>query len=70
MKKSLGRTPKSEILRVRFREVERLLRETDLTLEAIAELTGFTHCEYFHAAFQERYHQTPTEFRLVLKNRE
>jgi LacI family transcriptional regulator len=69
MKKSLGRTPKSEILRIRFREVERLLLETDLTLETIAELTGFTHCEYFHAVFQERYLKTPTEFRLELRKR-
>ncbi|MDF1813320.1 MAG: DNA-binding transcriptional regulator [Verrucomicrobiales bacterium] len=63
MKKALGRTPKNEIQRIRFREVERLLLETELTIDAIAELTGFTHTEYFHAAFQERYHMTPTEFR-------
>lgn len=63
MKKALGRTPKSEISRIRFKEVERLLVETDLTLDIIAEQTGFTHSEYFHSAFQERYRQTPTEFR-------
>lgn len=63
MKTALNRTPKDEILRVRFREVERLLRETDLTVEAIAELTGFAHSHYLQAAFKEAHGQTPGEFR-------
>jgi LacI family transcriptional regulator len=63
MKNSLGRTAKSEIQRVRFREVERLLLQTDLTIDTIAEQTGFAHTEYFHNAFQNRYGKTPTEFR-------
>jgi LacI family transcriptional regulator len=63
MKAALNRTPKDEILRVRFREVERLLRETDLTIDAIAEQTGFSYSHYLQAAFKEAYRQTPGEFR-------
>jgi LacI family transcriptional regulator len=63
MKTALKRSPKDEILRVRFREVERLLRQTNLTIDLIAEQTGFTHSHYLQAAFKARYQQTPGKFR-------
>jgi LacI family transcriptional regulator len=63
MKAALKRTPKEEILCVRFREVERLLCETNLTIDAIATQTGFTHSHYLQAVFKETHHQTPGEFR-------
>ncbi|MSU73493.1 MAG: DNA-binding transcriptional regulator [Opitutus sp.] len=63
MRAALGRTPKEEILHVRFREVERLLRETDLTIEAIAEQTGFAYSHYLQAAFKQVHGLTPGEFR-------
>ena len=63
MKAALGRTPKEEILRLRFRDVERLLLATDLTLDQIAERAGFTHASYFQAAFRERYRTTPGAWR-------
>jgi LacI family transcriptional regulator len=63
MKSALKRSPKEEILRIRFREVERLLRETDLTIDAIASQTGFAHSHYLQAAFKESRGQTPGAFR-------
>jgi LacI family transcriptional regulator len=63
IKAALDRTPKEEILRIRFRNVERLLRDSDLTLETIAERTGFTQSSYFQAAFRDRYGMTPGVFR-------
>jgi LacI family transcriptional regulator len=63
MKTALGRTPKDEILRLRFRDVERLLLTTDLTLDQIAERTGFTHASYFQAAFRDRYGLPPGTWR-------
>jgi LacI family transcriptional regulator len=63
MKAAINRTPKEEILRVRFREVERLLRETDLTIEVIAEQTGFAYSHYLQAAFKNQHGETPGEFR-------
>lgn len=65
MKEALGRTPKEEILRQRFRLVERLLRETDLTVEAIAAQTGFTHSHYLQAAFKKHHGITPGQFRMT-----
>jgi LacI family transcriptional regulator len=63
MKAALKRSPKEEINRIRFREVERLLRETDLSIEVIAEQTGFSHGQYLQAAFKQSYGQTPGKFR-------
>jgi LacI family transcriptional regulator len=60
---ALKRTPKEEILRLRFREVERLLRDTALTIDAIAAQTGFAHSHYLQAAFKQRHGRTPGEFR-------
>ena len=36
MRRFLNRTPKEELLRVRFKEVKRLLAETDFTIERIS----------------------------------
>ena len=63
MKLALHRTPKAELMRVRFKEVERLLRETDLTVEVISDQTGFAHCQYLQTAFKDRYEMTPGAFR-------
>lgn len=65
MKATLKRSPKEEISRIRFSEVERLLIETDLTMETIAELTGFTHSHYLQAAFKQIYGETPGRFRSL-----
>ncbi len=63
MKSALRRSPKDEIHRVRFAEVERLLRETRLTVDAVAEQTGFRHSHYLQAVFKARYGMTPGRFR-------
>ena len=63
MKAALQRSPKEEILRIRFRQVERLLKETDLTVDAIAEQTGFAHAHYLQTVFKESRGQTPGQFR-------
>lgn len=63
MKAALQRSPKEEINRVRFREVERLLRETDLTIEGIAAQTGFIHSHYLQAAFKLSHGCTPGAWR-------
>ena len=63
MKAALGRGAKDEILRLRFREVDRLLRATDLTIDLIAEQTGFTHAHYLQSAYRERNGTTPGDYR-------
>ncbi|CAN5907776.1 DNA-binding transcriptional regulator [soil metagenome] len=69
MKAALNRTPKAEIIRIRLREVERLLRDTDLTIEAISEQAGFVHSHYLQALFKQRHRQTPGQFRKALPRR-
>jgi len=56
-------TPHEEILRVRFRRVEQLLRETDLPLAAIAARCGFRHTEYMTVAFARRHGVAPSRWR-------
>jgi LacI family transcriptional regulator len=63
LKAAIGRGAKEELLRIRFREVDRLLGNTDHTVETIAELTGFTHAHYLQTAYRERTGKTPGEFR-------
>ncbi|MDZ4290187.1 MAG: DNA-binding transcriptional regulator [Prosthecobacter sp.] len=63
MKALIGRSPGEEINRIRFAAVEGLLTQTDLTLDAIAERTGFAHPQYMAEAFRKRTGLTPGQFR-------
>ena len=63
MKAALQRSPKEELLRVRFREVNRLLRNTDFTIDTISEMTGFSYTHYLQTAYRDRYGKTPGAFR-------
>jgi LacI family transcriptional regulator len=61
--KRVGHTPHEEIARVQFRRVEQLLRETELSLAAIAARTGFKHTEYMTVAFTKRHGMPPSRWR-------
>jgi LacI family transcriptional regulator len=63
MKSLTGRSPGEEIDRIRIATVARLLTETDLTLDTIAERAGFRHPQYMAEAFKRREGLTPGEFR-------
>ena len=63
MKALIGRSPGEEITRLRFAAVEKLLLQTDLTLDAIAAKCGFTHPQYMAEAFRKRTGMTPGTFR-------
>ena len=62
-KKLVGRSPHEEIERVRLARVQELLRQTDLTLEDVAEKTGFQHAEYLSALFKKRMGIPPSIYR-------
>ena len=68
MKALIGRSPGEEINRLRFAAVEKLLAQTDLTLDAIAARCGFTHPQYMAEAFRKRSGITPGEFRRSRKS--
>ena len=63
MKVLIGQSPGEEITRIRFSHVERLLTQTDLTLDAIAERAGFKHPQYMAEAFHKRTGMTPGVYR-------
>lgn len=50
---------------VRMGEAERLVRETDLTMEEIARNTGFNNSNYFTVCFKRMYYDTPLHYRKV-----
>ncbi len=63
--KWVGHTPHEEIQRVRMNRVKELLRETELTLQQIAERLGFDHPEYLGAAFKREVGLAPGEYRRL-----
>jgi LacI family transcriptional regulator len=64
-KKMIGRTPHEEIIRVRISRVKSLLTESSLSLEKIAERTGFAHVEYLSVAFRREIGMPPGQYRLL-----
>ncbi len=62
-KDATGQTPHEAIVSQRLRRVEQLLRETDLSLEAIAAKTGFEHPEYLNVAFRKYFKVPPGRYR-------
>ncbi|HIS57594.1 MAG: AraC family transcriptional regulator [Lachnospiraceae bacterium] len=50
---------------VRMGEAEKLVRETDLTMEEIARKTGFNNSNYFTVCFKRMYYDTPLHYRKV-----
>lgn len=64
-KKFIGRTPHEEILRVQLDRVKQLLTETALSLEDIAERSGFAHVEYLSVVFKREVGMPPSKFRLT-----
>ncbi|MBN2581257.1 MAG: DNA-binding transcriptional regulator [Pirellulales bacterium] len=61
--KIVGRTPRSEIVRVQLNLVKELLRRTDFPLSRIAERTGFNHVESMCHLFKTAVGMTPGQFR-------
>lgn len=59
-----GRSPKTEVLRLRLERAKELLAGTDWTLGEIAERTGFKYGEYLHTMFRQKVGMTPGAFRV------
>jgi LacI family transcriptional regulator len=59
----LGRTIQPVIARVKLQRAKQLLVETDLSLTAIAERTGFSHAEYLCATFRQAVGLPPGAYR-------
>ena len=62
-RKYLGRSPQAEIRAVQLKRVKQLLGESDLPLEKIAALAGYSHPEYMSVVFKRETGLTPGDYR-------
>ena len=58
-----GHTVLQEINNCRVGRAQRLLSETDLLINAVADLAGFSNADHMQATFQETLGQSPDEYR-------
>lgn len=59
----LGRSPAAEIRRVRIGRAIELLQRTNLSVAAVAELSGFSSPEYMASVFRSQLATTPMHYR-------
>jgi LacI family transcriptional regulator len=62
-RREMGRSLHEEILRTKLIWARRLLRDTDSTIDRVAEESGFGALGRFHAAFKEAEGMSPGEWR-------
>ena len=62
-KELLGHSPKAEILRIKLERARRLLLDSNLPMNVIAEKSGFASQEYLCRIFKSKFDMTPTAFR-------
>ena len=62
-KAAMGRTVYAEIMRVRLERVQTLLRETPMTIEAIADTCGFASASHLGTVFRSHFGKTLSSFR-------
>lgn len=67
-RKELKRTPHEEITAVQVAKVQQLLCETEMTLEEMAPLAGYSHKESLSAVFKREMGETPGEYRNRLRS--
>jgi LacI family transcriptional regulator len=63
----LGRTPKSEIMRIQIDHARRLLAQTDANCQTVAKKSGFHSLTYFTSAFRRETGMTPNAYRRTHK---
>jgi LacI family transcriptional regulator len=63
--KNMGRTPKSEIVRIQIEHAKKLLSQTDRDCASIAKKCGFNSQAYFTIAFRREVGMTPNAYRRM-----
>lgn len=58
-----GRSFKTILAELKIQKATELLTQTNLSIEIIADLAGYSSAEYFSYAFKKELSQTPTQFR-------
>jgi LacI family transcriptional regulator len=62
-RKEVGRTILSEIQRSRLEHAKRVLQETDLAIDKVAEASGYSSSSYMIQVFRKKFGMTPARFR-------
>tara|TARA_B100001971_G_C18267290_1_gene594533 strand:+ start:12661 stop:13839 length:1179 start_codon:yes stop_codon:yes gene_type:complete len=62
-RKQLGRSPMAEVTRLRISKARRLLADTDMTMQEIAEACGYSTYNYMSYLFKRETGVPPTEYR-------
>ncbi len=60
---AIGRSPYEEIRRAHVERAKKLLVETNLPLDRIAEASGFSEAKHFYLNFRKETELSPTQFR-------
>ncbi|MDD4696340.1 MAG: response regulator [Fermentimonas sp.] len=63
IKSLTGMSIKEFIIGIRLKRSTQLLKESDLTISEIADLTGFVNPKYFSICFKKHFELTPSEFK-------
>lgn len=63
IKSLTGMSIKEFIMDIRLKRSTQLLKESDLTISEIADLTGFVNPKYFSICFKKHFELTPSEFK-------
>jgi LacI family transcriptional regulator len=66
-KAAVGRSPYSEVLRLRVERAKSLLADTDMPVSEVAEASGFGQAKQLHAIFTREVGMTPSTFRKTYR---
>lgn len=66
-RKSIGRSPYEEIRRAHVERAKKLLAETNLPLDRIAEASGFSEMKHLYTNFRKETGISPTQYRKKFK---
>ena len=62
-KKEMGLTLSAYLRLLRIEKAQQLLKQPELSIAQVAQLSGFSDCGYFCRCFQNYFQRTPTEMR-------
>ncbi|WP_033542378.1 helix-turn-helix transcriptional regulator [Planococcus sp. CAU13] len=61
--KQNGRKFSEQLMHIRIREAKRLMKETDISLDEVARLSGFGTASYFSSVYKKYENLTPSQYR-------
>ncbi|MBS3805323.1 MAG: helix-turn-helix domain-containing protein [Oleiphilaceae bacterium] len=68
--RATGESPKQYWLQLRLIRAEEMLRQTNLNVQEVAEILGFSDASYFIKLFRQRAGLTPNDYRQVTRTKQ